>query len=463
MTKFNKKEKVKNLAGGMAYSQEKEMSLLALLLTSFVDDKFYESSKQNQERLFALLETCDKEFCAKAILYARREFGMRSITHVAASMLARRISGEKWAKNFYDKIVYRLDDMTEIIALHLSSKQKLSNAMKRGFASAFERFDAYQIAKYRGEGNKVKLVDAVNLVHPKKSPKNGDAIELLVKGELKSFDTWENMLSAAGNDIEAKKKVWYNLLSENRLGYMALLRNVRNIISLKDDRLSKMCLDALVNADAIHKSLVLPFRFSTAYEQLSSLDSNAMRAINRASEISCDNVPKLDRKTLIALDTSGSMFGRPSQIASFFAAVLLKTNDCDLMTFNNNSSYKYVNTDDSLMTIQSQLRFSGGGTNFPSVFQCADKKYDRVIILSDMQSWMGPYSPKGAYLEYKQKFGIESCKVYSIDLAGYGTLMLPEKDVYCLAGFSEKIFDLMALMEQGMDALHQKVSEISLD
>lgn len=103
------------------------------------------------------------------------------------------------------------------------------------------------------------------------------------------------------------------------------------------------------------------------------------------------------------------------------------------------------------------------GTNFPSVFQCADKKYDRVIILSDMQSWMGPYSPKGAYLEYKRKFDIDSCKVYSIDLAGYGTLMLPEKDVYCLAGFSEKIFDLMALMEQGMDALHQKVSEISLE
>lgn len=463
MTKFNKKEKVKNLAGGMAYSQEKEMSLLALLLTSFVDDKFYESSKQNQERLLALLETCNKEFCAKAILYARREFGMRSITHVAASMLARRISGEKWAKNFYDKIVYRLDDMTEILALHLSNKQKLSNAMKRGFASAFERFDAYQIAKYRGEGNKVKLVDAVNLVHPKKSPKNGDAIELLVKGELKSFDTWETMLSAVGNDIEKKIQVWKTLLSEKKLGYMALLRNVRNIILLRDDELSKMCLDSLLDKDAIHKSLVLPFRFSTAYEQISHVDSKAMLAISKACEIACDNVPRLDGRTLIALDTSGSMYGKPSRIASLFAAVLLKTNDCDLMTFDDYAKYKNVNPDDSLLTIQSQLHFCGGGTNFSSVFKNAAKKYDRIIILSDMQSWMGPYSPKKAYLEYKQKFGIESCKVYSIDLAGYGTLMLPEKDVYCLAGFSEKIFDLMALMEQGMDALHQKVSEISLD
>lgn len=463
MTKFNKKEKVKNLAGGMAYSQEKEMSLLALLLTSFVDDKFYESSKQNHERLLALLETCDKEFCAKAILYARREFGMRSITHVAASMLARRISGEKWAKNFYDQIVCRLDDMTEILALHLSNKQKLSNAMKRGFSSAFERFDAYQIAKYRGEGNKVKLVDAVNLVHPKKSPKNGDAIELLVRGELKSFDTWENMLSAAGNDIEAKKKVWRALLSEKKLGYMALLRNVRNILSLGDAELYRMCLDALLDKDAIHKSLVLPFRFSTAYEQISRVDSKAMSSISKACEIACDNVPRLDGRTLIALDTSGSMSGKPSRIASLFAAVLLKTNDCDLMTFDDYAKYKNVNPNDSLLTIQSQLHFCGGGTNFSSVFERAVVKYDRIIILSDMQSWKGYYSPKGAYLEYKQKFGIESCKVYSIDLAGYGTLMLPEKDVYCLAGFSEKIFDLMALMEQGMDALHQKVSEISLD
>lgn len=466
MTKFNKKVKkvpVKNLAGGKAFSQEKETSLISLLLTSFVDDKFYESSAKNRERLAALLETVDKQFCAKAILYTRREFGMRSISHVAASLLAKRISGEKWAKNFYDRIVYRLDDMTEIIALHMSKGEKLSNAMKRGFALAFERFDAYQIAKYRGEGNTIKLVDAVNLVHPVKSPKNGDAIELLVKGELKSFDTWETMLSAAGNSAEKKKMAWKTLLSEKKLGYMALLRNVRNILSLGDGELSQMCLDALVDREAIHRSLVMPFRFSTAYEQISSVSSEAMREISRACEISCDNVPSLHGKTLIALDTSGSMYGRPSSIASLFAAVLFKTNDCDLITFDDNARYMNMNPDDSLLTIQSRLRFAGGGTNFPSVFKVADKKYDRVIILSDMQSWGSPYSPRTSYLEYKRRFGVESCKVYSVDLAGYGTLMLPEKDVYCLAGFSEKIFDLMSLMEQGMDALHEKISEIPLE
>ena len=38
-------------------------------------------------------------------------------------------------------------------------------------------------------------------------------------------------------------------------------------------------------------------------------------------------------------------------------------------------------------------------------------------------------------------------KFYSFDLAGYGTLQIPQKDVYCLAGFSDKIFDIMKYYE----------------
>ena len=466
MTHFNGKKEsgVTNLAGGKAYSESKELQLVSMLLTSFGEDKTYRSADDTFKSLDELVRDCDKLFCAKAVCYARREFGMRTITHYATSVLAKYIGGESWAKDFFRKVVYRPDDMTEIIACHLSRGEKVSNAMKKGFADAFGTFTDYQLAKYRGDGNKVKLVDVVNLVHPSQTERNNGAIEKLVNGNLKSFDTWEVELSAAGNDDEKKKEVWLKLISENKLGYFALLRNIRNIVKLHDDELKDIALNALLNEDAIRKSLVLPFRYSTAYKELSSIDSKAMSAISRACEIACRNVPKLSGKTLIALDVSGSMSGI-ADIAALFAAVLMKSNDCDLIKFSESSRYQVVNTDDSLMTIKNNLRFSGGGTNFISIFQTADKKYDRVILLSDMQAWMqNSYwvkSPSAAYNAYRQKYNPD-CKMYSIDLAGYGTLQIPEKDVFCLAGFSEKIFDLMKLLEEDKNALLNTIETYNL-
>lgn len=469
MAKFNERKEndVRNLAGGKAYKESNEMQLASLLLTSFGDDKFYQKENETYKHLEMLIEACDKEFVAKAIIYARKEFGMRTITHIAASMLAKHICGATWGKNFYDKVVHRVDDMLEIIACHISRKQKITNAMKKGFASALERFDEYQLAKYKGEGKNVKLVDVVNLVHPVQSEKNNGAIEKLINGELKSFDTWESELSAVGSDVEAKKAVWRRLLAENKLGYFALLRNLRNIIQLEDKELKEMAFNAMLDEKAIKRSMLLPFRFSTAYDEMAKIDSDAMRVVSRACEIACNNVPKLDGKTLIALDVSGSMSNcRVSDIASLFTAVLLKSNDCDLITFSDDATYRRVNTDDSVMTIKNSIKYAYGGTNFEAIFQTANKAYDRVILLSDMQSWIQNgwccKSPKAAYEKYKRDFSAPNCKFYSIDLAGYGTMQLPQPDVYCLAGFSEKIFDLMKHFECDKNALVSAINNVNL-
>ena len=465
MAKFNERKDndVRNLAGGKAYKESNEMQLASLLLTSFGDDKYYQKENETYKKLEELIAKCDKEFVAKAIIYARKEFGMRTITHIASSMLAKHIGGAEWGKNFYNNVINRVDDMTEIVACHLSRGQKITNAMKKGFANAFERFDEYQLAKYKGEGKTVKLVDIVNLVHPTQSEKNNGAIEKLVNGELKSFDTWESELSAVGNDIESKKNVWNRLLDENKIGYFALLRNLRNIIKLNDEVLKEKALKALLNENAIKKSLVLPFRFSVAYDEMKNVDSDALRAVSRACEISCNNVPKFNGKTLIALDVSGSMEQeRVSDTASLFASVLLKSNDCDLIKFSDDANYSMVNTDDSVLTIKESINYSFGGTNFSSVFEKANKAYDRIILLSDMQSWGDYYSPKQAYEKYKQKYNVQNCKFYSIDLAGCGTLQLPQPDVYCLAGFSEKIFDLIKHFECDKNALISAINNVSL-
>jgi len=102
----------------------------------------------------------------------------------------------------------------------------------------------------------------------------------------------------------------------------------------------------------------------------------------------------------------------------------------------------------------------GHGTNFSAIFAKANKAYGRIMIYSDNQGWMNGGIPTAAFKNYCTKFGTP--KIYSFDLSGYGTMMFPEKGVYCLAGFSDKIFDIMKLLEQDRNALIHRIEEVEL-
>jgi len=475
MSRFNTTNpgtKTTNLAGGEVYSQSPELELVSILLTSFANDTFYKSANDTFDRLKELVRLCDKKFVAQAAVYARTQFGMRSITHCVASELAKYIGGEKWAKDFYSAIVYRPDDMMEILSYHTAKNGKIPNSIKKGFAKAFDKFDRYSLAKYRGEGKGFKLIDVVNLVHPVPVEKNVEAINALVKGELRSFDTWETELSKAGqtasNDEEKadfKKDVWIKLIRDKKLGYFALLRNLRNIIEQAPEVLTE-ALETLTNEDIIKKSLVLPFRFITAFDEVQKLtDGKSVRetliALNKAVDIAIKNVPVFDGDTLVVLDVSGSMAGKPAIIGSLFSSVLIKSNNADFIVFSDRAEYRNVNPMDSTITIANSIRFAQGGTNFHSIFQTANKKYERIVILSDMQGWIGQNCPTKEYNEYKKSTGSNPF-IYSFDLNGYGSMQFPEQNVFCMAGFSEKIFDIMKLMEADKKALINEIKKVTL-
>lgn len=483
MSRFNTvtptKTKTTNLAGGEAYTQSPELELVSILLTSFANDQFYRSANDTFEQLKKLIGLCDKKFVAQAAVYARTKFGMRSISHVTASELAKYISGQAWAKDFYSSVVYRPDDITEIFAYHLSKNGKETNAMRKGLAKAFDKFDKYAIAKYRGENKDFTLVDVVNLVHPKPTEKNKEALAALMKGELKSFDTWESELTKAGQSAETdeqkdelKKEAWVKLIKEKKIGYFALLRNLRNIIEQAPDILNE-ALELLVNENLIKKSLVLPFRFLTAYEEIQKLNEgaqvrNTLVYLNKAIDISVSNVPKFEGETLVVLDVSssmtqsGSVNGKvvvPARIGTLFAAALVKSNNCDFLTFDGDARYVNLNPMDTTVTLANSIRLNGGSTNFHAIFQKANRKYDRIIILSDMQGWVGYSTPTAELNTYKKATGANPF-IYSFDLNSYGSMQFPEQNVFALAGFSEKVFDIMKLLEQDKKALINEIKKI---
>lgn len=472
-----------NLAGGRAFQQSAPLELASLILTSFAQDQFYRKADDSFNRLRALIAALpDPRFAAQAALLARNEFGMRSISHVVASELAPFASGKPWGKRFYDRVVHRPDDMLEIIAYYAARNggnvHPLPNAIKKGFALAMGRFDAYQLAKYRGGGKTVKLVDVLNLVHARPVPRNADALKALASGELRNTDTWEAKLSQAGqaSECEAEKdalkaEAWRDLIREKKLGYFAAVRNLRNIIEQAPDMIDDVCA-ILTNEAMLRKSLLLPFRFYTALNELPTGGGEASRkaaiALNQALDMACANVPKLAGKTVVALDESGSMMDisnpkSPAIIGSLFAAVLIKALGADLITFSVSGRYRNYNPLDSTLTIMETILkgLTLGGTDFRAPFQAMTRAYDRIIFLSDMQGWVGYDPPIDTLNAYKRLFNCDPY-IYSFDLAGYGTAQFPERRVYALAGFSEKVLDIMGLLEQDPQALIHRIEAVEL-
>ena len=505
MAKFNLKsifqKQETNLAGGRAFGESPELEFASLVLTSFVEDQFYRKqsdgcfeASDTLQRVSDLLDSGMRhEFAAKAAVYARERFNMRSISHVVAAELAARVKNSDWMRPFVRNAIVRIDDMTEIVAYFESKygRKPVPNALKRGIRDAFDKFDGYQLAKYRGENRAVKLVDVVNLVHPVPNDRNGDALKQLVRGTLRSTETWESKLTQVGQKAESdedkaekKAEAWAEMVQPHstgsgqagKIGYMALVRNLRNIIQDAPEVVGAAA-EMLVQPELVRKSRLLPFRFATARDELEKVDNAgpAIKALNTAADLALANVPRLEGKTLVVVDESSSMTWSnkgsrsPIKIASLFAAVVLKANpDAELLMFSNDARYVSVNTDDTLLTIQKQIedKSRADGTNFHSVFKGAKKAYDRMVILSDMQGWMADGygnggAPTRAFAEYRKRTGADT-KVYSFDLQGYGKLMFPERNVYALAGFSEKVFDVMALLDQDRNALVREIEAVQL-
>ncbi len=489
--KINKPNTI-NLAGGQAHQMSDKLELVTILLTSFLDKQYYRNENAAAKRLTQLVAKIpDKQFIAKAALYARREAGMRSVSHLIAGEIAHNVKGEEWTKRFFDRVVFRVDDVLEILAYYLAVYGKpLPNSLKKGLGQALTRFDDYQLAKYRRGSASLNLVDAVNLVHPPHTP----AIRRLIDGSLAPAGTWETKLTQAGQTAESDKDkaeqkgaVWTELIRERRIGYFALLRNLRNILVQAPEMIDE-AITLLTDKTLIRRSLVMPFRYRAALDAIEDApaldqpvlkaaidrvfkggaDIRALRqkvitALNVAVDHSLNNVPRFKGRTLIAMDCSGSMIGKPMKVGSLFSAVLYKVNDADLMLFSGDARYVTYNRDDATLTIAQRIEDSAewSGTNFHSIFERARTAYDRVIILSDMQAWMNHWTPVVPFERFVKKTG-KRPHVYSFDLAGYGSIQFPENKVYTLSGFSDKTMETLRFLEQDKSALIHEIEKIEL-
>ncbi|MFA5153697.1 MAG: TROVE domain-containing protein, partial [Clostridia bacterium] len=350
-----------NKMGTEAYKLSSKEELVSTVLTTFIQKSYYESESEVLDRIRKAAENCDPLFVAKLAIYTRNEANMRSSSHVLAAELAKRAAGQEWARRFYDKIVARPDDMSEIISYYKNvmnsktPKLKIPNAIKIGFKNKLERLDAYSIDKYKMGGRDISLIDLVNLFHPHPTQKNAEAYKLLMTENGKGLDKLysskilEKEMSKAGKtegSVDLAKKEAITSVLENTAGMpiFNLLRNLRNILLYAPDKVND-AIEQLTTAEKIEKSRLLPFRFLSAYNEIYAMGysgkveskssktnkiefedeiANAPKvtgtvfedgkkkilvAIERAIELSCANIPVLEGRTAILIDHSGSMRG----------------------------------------------------------------------------------------------------------------------------------------------------------
>jgi len=307
MAKLNKILRVFTHEGARAKRFTPEQELKRTLMNCLLwEDQFYEDGVSIADRIKALVPLVEPARVAQLAIQAREDMKLRHAPLLVVREMARHEKHRVLVADTLARIVQRPDELTEFLAIYWADalgpmqqrkKQPVSAQVKKGLARALAKFDAYQLAKYDRDGA-VRIRDVMFLTHAK--PKDDGQAKVwkqLVDGELNPPDTWEVALSA-GKD---KKATFERLLEQNKLGYLALLRNLRNMEQAKVD-------PALVEKAILDKrgaGKVFPFRYVAAARAAPSFEP----VLEKAMLADLAQRPKLAGKTIIVVDVSGSMYG----------------------------------------------------------------------------------------------------------------------------------------------------------
>lgn len=373
-------------AAVLTAEQALRRSVLSCLLW---ENEFYEDGQSIADRIAALSMDVAPQVLADLAVEARERFNLRHAPLMLLVGLVRH--GGPLVAPTVERVVQRADDLTELVALYWRhGKRPLSKQLKRGLAAAFAKFDAYQLAKYDRDGP-VKLRDVLFLIHAK--PRD-EAQAALWKGvaerTLASPDTWEVALSAGAD----KKATFERLLAERKLGYLALLRNLRNMDQAGVDE--GLVTEAILARRGAHR--VLPFRYVAAARAAPRferwLDEALMEAVLEG--------PVFDGRTIVLVDVSGSMDWKLSAKSDLTrldaAATLASVIPGDVRVFTFSERVVEVPARRGMAGVDAVARSQPhSGTLLGQAVEHVNRlPHDRLIVITDEQSHDKVPDPKAA-------------------------------------------------------------------
>ncbi|MGA9668779.1 MAG: TROVE domain-containing protein [Terracidiphilus sp.] len=406
------------------------------------ESEFYEDGVQIAGRVHELVPQVEAEKVAALAVEAREKMKLRHAPLLLVREMARHATHRGLVAETLARGIQRADELSEFVAIYWAGgRQPLSAQVKKGLAAAFSKFDEYALAKYDRAGA-VRLRDVLFLSHARPVDEAQAALwKRLAENKLTTPDTWEVALSAAGrgegpDGVKEKREVWERLLSERKLGALALLRNLRNLHTAGVNE--ELVLAALA---AMKTERVLPFRFLAAARNAAQWESALEAAMFRALETRAGD---LAGHTVLLVDVSGSMespLSHRSEMRRTDAAYGLAILLCEIaekvtvFTFSNAAKLVASRRGMALRDALEQSQPHGGtnlGASLIQVEAAVREGYDRLVVITDEQSHDRVPAPKG--------------KGYVINVAsarngvGYGAWTH-------IDGWSEAVIDYIAELE----------------
>lgn len=379
-------------AAVLTAEQSLRRSVLACMLW---EDEFYESGQTIAHRIRTLVPQVEPARVAALAIEARTSMKLRHAPLLLVREMARHASHRGLVAETLAQVIQRADELTEFVAIYWKDgRVPLSGQVKKGLAAAFPRFNEYQLAKY-DRAAQVRLRDVLFLSHAKPVDAAQAALwKRLIADELAIPDTWEVALSAGGSSADAKRASWERLLTENKLGALALLRNLRN---MKEAQVEESLVVAAL--DGMNTDRVLPFRFLAAARYAPQLEEPLERAMFR----SVAGMKRLPGKTVVLVDVSGSMVCRLSARsemlrtdAAYGLAVLLRE-ICESIAVYTFSFVAKAVPPRRGFALRDAMESSQphGGTNLGAALDAIRDRYDRIVVITDEQSHDTVSAPRG--------------------------------------------------------------------
>jgi hypothetical protein len=515
MSKFNRaavaEPTARTFGGGIGFQRDPKQDLFLLAATNMVgEDTFYESAGQRDNRFRDLVHTValdDVDWMGRFIPWLRREANMRSASVVAAceAVWARlQVGLHGGNRRLIDLACQRADEPGEVLAYWTARYGRaIPKPVKRGLADAVARlYTEYSLAKYDGESRGFRFADVVDLVHPAGDPAKpwqGDlfrhALErrhdrgnpvpeslpmLRARADLLALppaerrdallaDDGPRRLADAGLTWEAlagwlqgpmDHRAWEAVIPS--MGLMALARNLRNFDQAAISKESVAAVSARFrDPEQVAKSRMFPYRWLSAY-----LAADAKRwgdALDAALAASFAGVPELPGRTLVLVDTSGSMQGAVSARsrvrhvdigALIGVAIAGRGCEVDLIGFAD-GTFRHRppaggRTLASIRRFTDRIGEVGHGTRMVDALATHYNGQDRVVVVSDMQTFPYLYQPQKSADDVVPA----EVPIFGINTSGYAVSALPDgkPNRYEIGGFSDKVFTMFGLLASGQDA-----------
>lgn len=482
--------------GGTGFDRDAKSELYLLAATNFFNQEtFYEAGGKRDERYAALIRqvaVADPDWMKRFIWHLRDDLNMRTASIVGAveaaeAMVAAKIPG---ARNIVFASISRADEPGETLAYAKNVIGRVSKPVKRGIGDAARGlYTQRNTLKYDTDSKEFRFGDVLELCHVKprdleqtvlfkhlidrrhnRTEATPDVLTMLIANEALRKQTvaspevllnaarlsmagmnWEDVKSLAGSRL-SNKDMWEALIPN--MGYMALLRNLRNFDQAGVSNLvASQVADKLKNPDEVARSRQLPMRFLSAYRAAPS--DRWKWPLDQAITLSLGNIPQFPGRTLILVDTSGSMndtFSKDGTLKRWDAAVMFglalasRCDDATVVSFSNASKVFPRVAGESLLKGVDRWKaggfFYGGGTDTERAVSSNYSGHDRVIVLTDEQA--AHYYGNNVYraIPFNKL-------VVTFNLAGYAKGSAPSGSQFrvTLGGLTDAAFKLLPMLE----------------